>query len=273
MTTRTLCASCNKPLSTANKTFEDDGFFYHDTCFTCDKCSTHLSSGKYTEMDGERLCSKCMPQETCQSCGYAIATDSSMEVDGKIWHKECFVCVSCRAPLKKFFEKDTQFYCDTCVKQKSCKSCCKCGKPLGETFTKALKKSWHIECFACHNCKAKLTPEDHFREKNGFPYCMNCERKAIPTRKDISNLKSTSHSTPSSSSAPSSSSTPSKTSLSIKPPAPNSSSSSSSAKKITSPRGMNSGESGPKVSSGYEKPATASTNEDAWLESDDFYKD
>jgi len=186
----TLCSSFSKPFeSTSTSIFEADGFRYHAECFTCDKCSTSLTSGVYIEIEGQRLCQKCRAQDVCQSCGYAIGVDKSMEVDNQLWHKDCFVCVLCRTPLKKFFEKDSLFYCATCVNGKTPKMCCKCSKPIevGKA-KKALGKSWHESCYVCHNCGGQL--EKNHKDKNGFPYCSNCERKAIPTRRDIAATKS-----------------------------------------------------------------------------------
>jgi len=180
------CIACQKEIAANEKKFEDDGFLYHFKCFTCDKCGDTLSTGVYTEIDGERVCSKCRKLEVCHGCGFII-TETSMEVDGKFWHKECFVCASCRAPLSTFFEKYHQFYCADCVKHPESKSCCKCGRALRDPHkvVRELDKLWHRDCFRCHYCNRDIS--DYYTERRGFPYCRVCERKTIPSKRQASN--------------------------------------------------------------------------------------
>jgi len=177
-----ICTACNKIIDSSEKRFEDDGFIYHAKCFTCDKCGDLLSTGVYTEVDGERVCSKCRKQEVCLRCGFVISNEISSEVDGKFWHKDCFVCTSCKKPLDKFFEKDHQFYCAECAILAE-KHCAQCGKKIKDSrkIVKELGKIWHHDCFRCHYCNRDVS--DYFAERRGFPYCKVCEHKSIPSKR------------------------------------------------------------------------------------------
>eukprot|EP01102_Stenamoeba_stenopodia_P012087 TRINITY_DN3774_c0_g3_i1.p1 TRINITY_DN3774_c0_g3~~TRINITY_DN3774_c0_g3_i1.p1 ORF type:complete len:285 (-),score=62.76 TRINITY_DN3774_c0_g3_i1:136-990(-) len=171
MATR-ICAVCDNVIE--GRQIQAEGTWFHPDCFACDLCHLQLVLGTYSEIEGKRVCQNCRNQDRCSDCGLMITGKSAMEVDGKLWHKECFVCYECGEPLKKFVERDDHLYCPPCLTRKFDGVCYACSGELGRKFTKACGQSWHDECFKCKNCK-RLFGDDPFVNINGEPWCDDCE--------------------------------------------------------------------------------------------------
>lgn len=167
-----ICAVCNDLIT--GKLIQAEGKEFHHDCFTCHLCDLPLVFGSYSEIDGKRVCQSCRNQDRCEECGFIITGRSAMEVDGRLYHPDCFCCVECGENLKKFFEKDGQFYCQECLSRKFDGVCYKCSGALPARFTKACGKSWHDECFKCAHCN-RLFGDDPFVNINGEPWCDDCE--------------------------------------------------------------------------------------------------
>lgn len=171
MATR-ICTVCDGVID--GRQIQAEGTWFHPDCFICDLCQLPLVLGTYAEIEGKRVCQNCRNEDRCADCGLMITGKSAMEVDGKLWHKECFVCYECGEPLKKFVERDDHLYCPPCLTRKFDGVCYACSGELGRKFTKACGQSWHDECFKCKNCN-RLFGDDPFVNINGEPWCDDCE--------------------------------------------------------------------------------------------------
>jgi LIM domain len=61
--------------------------------------------------------------------------------------------------------------------------CSACGRVVTGTYTKALGKSFHPQCFCCRNCRRPMLPgTGQFRERGGVPYCNSCYANNIAPR-------------------------------------------------------------------------------------------
>ncbi len=49
----------------------------------------------------------------CNGCGGRICLTRVL-VDGKTWHRDCFVCQKCEKPLTGFIKENTHYYCVGC---------------------------------------------------------------------------------------------------------------------------------------------------------------
>jgi LIM domain len=53
--------------------------------------------------------------------------------------------------------------------------CAACGRVVTGTYTKALGKDFHPQCFCCRLCRRPMLPgHGQFRERGGVPYCNGC---------------------------------------------------------------------------------------------------
>ncbi|KAI1703410.1 LIM domain-containing protein [Ditylenchus destructor] len=66
------------------------------------------SSGSYLNLPVARL--------ICQRCDRTVYEAEKMKAAGKVWHKSCFRCLSCRHPLAlgKFCSEKGELFCSTC---------------------------------------------------------------------------------------------------------------------------------------------------------------
>ena len=108
--------------------------------------------------------------ERCGGCGKPI-TGPYVEVLGKLWHPEHFVCTVCKCPFpnKKFLVKDGEPYCEKDYHQRFSPRCAGCRQPIIGSYVSAMGRSWHPEHFLCANCQ-KPTGQK-FLVKDGKPYC------------------------------------------------------------------------------------------------------
>lgn len=63
----------------------------------------------------------------------------------------------------------------TAVAGKSGPPCAACGRSIEGTYTTALGKNFHPQCFCCGKCRRPMgVGGGQFREQNGIPYCQPC---------------------------------------------------------------------------------------------------
>lgn len=200
-----LCAGCSQSLGDKKVTALDQ--VWHPNCFTCDDCKKPLvlDSFHMVGKDSKRkVCQYCKNRERCYRCDIIIVS-SSMELDGKIYHKNCLSCKKCGIQLKSVIQRGDDFYCKACATGKIDKGtgaaaaiapitnyCRACKKELDKTqeTIRACNGQWHVACFVCQDCK-KPFPNDVFNNKDGYPYCDACIEKQRKNRGNYRKLAST----------------------------------------------------------------------------------
>lgn len=90
----TFCAGCQ---GRVNGQFTVVGKqTFHNHCFTCCRCSD-IIPGTFFRADDGFLCCECQPR--CAGCKEGLAERSTLTVDGKRYHEECFKCYTCASVL------------------------------------------------------------------------------------------------------------------------------------------------------------------------------
>ena len=89
----------------------------HLCCFNCDES---LAQQKFIIVEDKPSCIKCYERNfanRCQNCGNSIGPGMrDVDVRGKHWHEDCFVCSECKKALVSFILNN--------VWQQSCKKSC-----------------------------------------------------------------------------------------------------------------------------------------------------
>lgn len=112
----------------------------------------------------------------CGACGKATG-EGRLALLGKYWHRDCFVCTTCRQPFKdgKFFEHGGLPYCER--EYRSLQTICAgCKQPIAGAYLQAMGTNWHPEHFVCANCSGSLS--SGFFELQGKPFCNTCKRSS-----------------------------------------------------------------------------------------------
>ncbi|XP_049634645.1 four and a half LIM domains protein 1-like [Suncus etruscus] len=178
-----ICEECQKPICVDSKEVHYQNRFWHDTCFCCSLCGQPVSEDTFAVKENKILCNKCtlLDNTLCKGCFHPIvAGDESVEYNGIVWHKDCFICSSCKQVigLGSFFPRDDQYYCVSCHEAKFAKHCVKCKKIISSGGVTYQDQPWHAECFVCSNCSKQLAGERFTTVEENF-YCVDCYKNVV----------------------------------------------------------------------------------------------
>jgi len=92
---------------------------WHQECFVCKNCRKSLLNGGFVQGDdGLPLCGDCYEDsygKKCAQCNKKI-TGTFLNVEGKDYHKDCFVCDSCGSQFTGgYFLRNGHPYCKDCI--------------------------------------------------------------------------------------------------------------------------------------------------------------
>ncbi|UJR31460.1 hypothetical protein I4U23_018950 [Adineta vaga] len=174
---------------------------YHFHCFLCINCQKQLSHESFYHdeqfqfdiSNPQIYCETCYLQR-CPLCSHChqnfTPTSIIIELQGKIYHNECFICSKCQLPLRNeiFYSKNKFFYCHQCMtQQEPClltlksmqllnEQCKICGKNFlsGEPISMYYEDYYHTDCFRCVNCQTLLINQGFYQNENGYLSCSNC---------------------------------------------------------------------------------------------------
>jgi len=156
----------------------------------CDQCGTTLSgAAKFCSSCGNTVGSSPSPSPAsgsisprnpeestgCGGCGKPIVGGAAKAL-GKIWHKECFVCMQCHKSVvsSSFVEEDGKPLCTSCYEETYAKRCTKCNQPIDGPYLNIEGKEYHKDCFICNKCGSQFDGGYFF--KDGQAVCKNCIR-------------------------------------------------------------------------------------------------
>jgi len=111
----------------------------------------------------------------CRGCSKVITGRSIKAADGRLtgrYHKECFVCQTCRAPFKTadFYVFDNFPYCELHYHQLNGSLCKSCGRGIEGAYLETdQRQKFHPKCFTCTTCRIVL--RDDYFELGGKPFC------------------------------------------------------------------------------------------------------
>ncbi|KAJ3429921.1 lim domain family [Anaeramoeba flamelloides] len=148
------CAKCNKVVQENVEVFAMDKH-WHNTCFRCDKCNIALNTRQFAVDQDKPYCTQCFEKMglskgsggfygknsnysqsggtigftkkqsqssnqtysgNCYRCGEDVM-GNVLKVNGKTFHRKCFVCKECQHVFGKddFYLNQDEFYCENCV--------------------------------------------------------------------------------------------------------------------------------------------------------------
>jgi hypothetical protein len=117
----------------------------------------------------------------CRGCGDVIKGKSVSSADGRLtgrWHKECFVCKTCREPFQTmdFYVLGNHPYCARHYHELNRSMCAKCDRGIEGHYVETDRKmKYHPHCFTCSHCHLIL--RDNYFE-NGTSSIL-CEQHAF----------------------------------------------------------------------------------------------
>ncbi|KAF8419020.1 hypothetical protein EV426DRAFT_678417 [Tirmania nivea] len=118
---------------------------------------------------------KAVVKSNCRGCREAIKGKGLTSSDGRLtgrYHKECFVCQTCREPFatSTFYVWDDLPYCSIHYHTLNNSLCKSCDLGIeGPCLETERSDRFHPRCFTCMDCR-KVLGDDYF-EINGRTYC------------------------------------------------------------------------------------------------------
>jgi len=168
------CSHCLQPIG--GRCLMAFGLPWHPNCLACCVCGKTFENEKIFEgEDGQAYCSEDFAKTfapKCVACEKSIFGEYKLAL-GRNWHKECFICDTCRVPLDAIFypSDDGQIYCHEHIWTAIRMICAKCEKPIitGNVIEMGELK-FHVDHFCCAFCQKKLANAEYY-EREGKPYC------------------------------------------------------------------------------------------------------
>uniref|UniRef100_UPI003AB09023 zyxin isoform X1 n=1 Tax=Centroberyx gerrardi TaxID=166262 RepID=UPI003AB09023 len=114
------------------------------------------------------------PTEVCGKCGEALSrTQPAVRAMDKLFHSNCFCCMSCHRPLQgmQFYDRDGAPQCEDCY-MSSLAVCSRCGERITDRVLKAVGQCFHAHCFRCSTCSCSLEGAPFITDDNNNPYCV-----------------------------------------------------------------------------------------------------
>uniref|UniRef100_G3P7U0 Zyxin n=1 Tax=Gasterosteus aculeatus TaxID=69293 RepID=G3P7U0_GASAC len=114
------------------------------------------------------------PTEVCGKCGEALSrTQPAVRAMDKLFHSNCFCCMSCHRPLQgmQFYDRDGAPQCEDCY-MSSLAVCSRCGERITDRVLKAVGQCFHSHCFRCSTCSCTLEGAPFITDDNNNPYCV-----------------------------------------------------------------------------------------------------
>ncbi|XP_032832530.1 four and a half LIM domains protein 2-like [Petromyzon marinus] len=162
------CSGCNKPIAPGSRRMEYNAASWHEDCFVCSRCHKPIGSGSFVPREDGNFCTACYDSHValrCTRCNKAMK-EGGVRYEGRPWHRECFACGACGAPLagQRFTSRGdgdaAEPLCLDCHAGLYAHKCANCGSPItgagGAKFISFEERHWHHECFTCKGCNASL---------------------------------------------------------------------------------------------------------------------
>ncbi|XP_068179817.1 zyxin [Antennarius striatus] len=114
------------------------------------------------------------PTDICGKCGEALSrTQPAVRAMDKLFHSNCFCCMSCHRPLQgmQFYDRDGSPQCEDCY-MSSLAVCSRCGEKITDRVLKAVGQCFHAHCFRCSTCSCVLEGAPFITDDNNNPYCV-----------------------------------------------------------------------------------------------------
>ncbi|XP_066920228.1 testin-like [Clytia hemisphaerica] len=176
------CDICKEPIGPDSKDLFVNEKHYHSRCLVCATCNIPLEAKSFSFVNESPVCHQCRgidPDKaiSCEECQvYFMNNERKIGFGDCFYHEKCFLCSDCRQPIgsSKFVrkKKDGRKLCDDCF-QRTAKICYKCTGVIKTSTIQFEGKSFHDDCFVCHDCKKGLS-KLNFYKRNHLFYCEEC---------------------------------------------------------------------------------------------------
>ena len=87
----------------------------------------------------------------CNYCKKEVLTGQYLQVDGKFFHKDHFLCSHCGSKIKgEYYADEGKYFHERCYKNNILEKCSQCYKPIEGKYVNSNGKVYHQKCFDIH---------------------------------------------------------------------------------------------------------------------------
>eukprot|EP00051_Salpingoeca_urceolata_P019227 m.278231 g.278231 ORF g.278231 m.278231 type:complete len:356 (-) comp19379_c2_seq3:130-1197(-) len=124
----------------------------------------------------------------CAVCHLPVL-DQMLNTMDRTYHPACFRCVACSRAMNgvPFLPTDGSVYCKRCWHQAFGQTCIRCNSkilPQGDEdpeYVQVLETSYHVKCYACHECNLPFSETELAYNVGGQLYCL-CHAQQLTRR-------------------------------------------------------------------------------------------
>ncbi|MBN3325088.1 ZYX protein, partial [Atractosteus spatula] len=112
--------------------------------------------------------------DCCAQCSQPLSrSQPAVRAMDKLFHSECFVCVSCCRTLQglQFYDLGGKPQCEDCYTS-SLEQCSQCREKISDRVLRAVGRSFHAHCFRCVQCGCSLEGAPFITDDADQPYCV-----------------------------------------------------------------------------------------------------
>ncbi len=115
---------------------------------------------------------------TCEYCKKPITEGAYIQVGGKFYHADHFLCGRCGEKIgtSKYYQIDGKYICEKCYNKYYRPVCGYCGRPITDQYIEFEGKKYHRDCYndhvalVCAICKRTISG-NYFSDYWGNSYC------------------------------------------------------------------------------------------------------
>ncbi|ORY61129.1 hypothetical protein LY90DRAFT_241571 [Neocallimastix californiae] len=170
------CCMCRMQILSEYITFDNERY-YHSECFRCQRCDETLTSNNCYKKDNWYYCRNCYLFEEGYCCNECeeIIEGPAININGKLYHQDCFVCNACGMKLnKQYLAIDGRPYCKKDYLKFKGFLCGICGEFIEDEYITIFDRKYHINCKKCTLCGNTLNNKSFFSLPQD-PYIVYCE--------------------------------------------------------------------------------------------------
>ncbi|ORX77476.1 hypothetical protein BCR32DRAFT_270638 [Anaeromyces robustus] len=171
------CFMCRMQVLTEYITFDNEKFFHPD-CFRCQRCDEILTNNNCYRKEEKYYCKKCYLFEEGYCCNECeeIIEGQAININGKLYHQNCFVCNACGDKLnKQYLVIDGRPYCKRDYLKYKGFMCGICGEFIENEYITIFDRKYHLNCKRCSLCGESFNNKSFFSLPQD-PYEVYCER-------------------------------------------------------------------------------------------------
>ncbi|CAG5866127.1 unnamed protein product [Menidia menidia] len=191
------CVACSRSVPPGSRMLKYEGSTWHEDCFLCRGCQKPIGAAAFVPDQDGFYCQPCHEDRLprCGLCRKAL-TRGGVAYQDQVWHRDCFLCWGCRAPLagQPFVPQGGgpegggaegggpeggRPHCVRCFGRLYGQRCSGCRAAItgfgDSSYVSFQDLRWHRPCFKCSGCSVSLVGCSFYPDRDRI-LCRDCHQ-------------------------------------------------------------------------------------------------